>query len=115
MKADFLPDPDSEYGQDPHLVVTNQVNPKVLWQQNHCGVFRSTDAGRNWTDISQPDGPVNFGFPIAVDPNDEQTAWVVPGISDEIRMAVDGAMCVGRTEDGGKSWTEIHAGVLSLG
>ncbi len=111
LRADFLPDPYSEYGHDPHCLVASPSNPDVLWQQNHCGVFRSTDAGRNWTDISQPDGPVNFGFPIAVDPHDPDTAWVVPGISDEIRMAVDGALCVGRSEDGGKSWTELRNGL----
>jgi photosystem II stability/assembly factor-like uncharacterized protein len=111
LRADFLPNPTSEYGHDPHCLVASPSNPDVLWQQNHCGVFRSTDAGRYWSDISQPGGPVYFGFPIAVDPQDEQTAWVVPGISDEVRTAVDGALFVGRTEDGGQSWTELRNGL----
>ena len=111
LVACYLPDPHSEYGHDPHLLVASPSNPDVLWQQNHCGVFRSTDSGRSWTDISQKDGPVNFGFPIAVDAHDEATAWVVPGISDDQRMAVDGALCVGRTEDGGQTWTELRDGL----
>jgi len=111
LKADYLPDPHAEYGHDPHCLVASPSNPDVLWQQNHCGVFRSSDGGQAWIDISQSGGPVYFGFPIAVDPYDELTAWVVPGISDEKRMAVDGAMCVGRTEDGGKSWTELRKGL----
>jgi photosystem II stability/assembly factor-like uncharacterized protein len=111
LRADYLPDPYSEYGHDPHFLVASPSNPDVLWQQNHCGVFRSTNRGLSWADISQKDGPVNFGFPIAVDPHDEATAWVVPGISDDQRMAVDGALCVGRTEDGGKTWTELRTGL----
>ena len=75
------------------------------------GVFRSADRGRTWSDVSQVSGPVNFGFPIAIDELDADTVWVVPGISDDQRMAVDGAMCVGRTEDGGQTWTELRNGL----
>ncbi len=109
LRADFLPDPYAEYGHDPHCIVAAPGNPDVLWQQNHCGVFRSVDAGRSWTDVSS--GPVKFGFPIVVDENDPDTAWVVPGISDEMRMAVDGALFVGRTEDGGKTWQHLRSGL----
>jgi hypothetical protein len=57
------------------------------------------------------DGPVKFGFPIAVAPDDPHIAWVVPGISDDQRMAIDGALFVGRTEDGGKSWQHLRQGL----
>lgn len=111
LRADYLPDPYAEYGHDPHYLAAAPSNPDVLWQQNHCGVFRSADRGRTWRDVSQASGPVNFGFPIAIDEQDADTAWVVPGISDDQRMAVDGAMCVGRTEDGGQTWTELRNGL----
>ena len=107
--ADYLPDPQAEYGHDPHCVVAAPSNPDVLWQQNHCGVFRSEDNGRHWKNVSQ--GPVKFGFPIVVDGNDPNTAWVVPGISDEARMAIDGALFVGRTEDGGQTWQHLREGL----
>lgn len=109
LKAEYLPDPQAEYGHDPHCLVAAPSNPDILWQQNHCGVFRSTDAGRQWQDVSIK--PVYFGFPIVVDEKDADTAWVVPGISDEIRMAVDGALFVGRTEDGGKTWQHLRQGL----
>lgn len=109
LRADFLPDPYAEYGHDPHCLIASPSNPDVLWQQNHCGVFRSTDAGRNWLDLSFD--KVKFGFPIVADAQDANTAWVVPGISDEKRMAFDGALFVGRTEDGGESWQELRQGL----
>ena len=109
LRADYLPEPYAEYGHDPHCLIANPSNPDVLWQQNHCGVFRSTDAGRNWLDVSFD--KVKFGFPIVTDAQDVNTAWVVPGISDEKRMAFDGALFVGRTEDGGESWQELRNGL----
>lgn len=109
--AEYLPDPQAEYGHDPHCTVLCPAQPDVLWQQNHCGVFRSDDAGRQWHDVSQPDGTIKFGFPVAVDAEDPDTAWVVPGISDDQRMAVGGALFTARTEDGGKSWTALRNGL----
>lgn len=111
LYANYLPDPHAEYGHDPHCLAASPANPDVLWQQNHCGVFVSRDAGQNWTDVSQANGPIKFGFPIAVDAQNPETAWVVPGVSDEQRMAVSGALCVGRTTDGGQTWTELRRGL----
>lgn len=111
LKADFLPDPEAEVGQDPHLVVASPADFKVLWQQNHCGIYRSADGGQNWDYISEEGGPAHFGFAIAASETNAETAWVIPGRSDEIRTAVDGKMCVCRTEDGGKSWTALREGL----
>ena len=111
LRADFLPDPYAEVGHDPHLLLASPANPDVLWQQNHCGVFRSVDGGQNWSDISEVDGMANFGFTIAVDDNDSQQAWVVPAISDETRVAKGHALCVCRTDDGGQSWQHLRTGL----
>ena len=111
LKADFLPDPNSEIGQDPHLLVACQSNIEVMWQQNHCGIFRTTDGGNNWKDISDKTGEANFGFAIAADPVNEKMAWVVPAISDQIRVAVDNSLCVCRTQDGGRTWETFRNGL----
>jgi photosystem II stability/assembly factor-like uncharacterized protein len=111
LRADYLPDPQAEVGHDPHLLVACHSQPDVLWQQNHCGIFRSTDGANTWNDITDPEGPAKFGFAIAVAEDNPDRAWVVPAISDEVRVAVDGAMCVCRTDDGGQSWTDFRAGL----
>lgn len=111
LKADYLPDPDAEVGQDPHLVVISPSEPDVMWQQNHCGIFMTEDGAEHWKDVSQKDGPAYFGFAVAVDEKKPKTAWVVPGISDEVRVAVDQALCVCRTDDGGESWKDFSEGL----
>lgn len=109
LMANYLPDPHAEVGHDPHFVTFSPANPDVLWQQNHCGVFRSADGAQTWQDVSRP--PVYFGFAIAVDEQDADVAWVVPAVSDEMRIAVDRALCVCRTDDGGQTWTDFRAGL----
>lgn len=111
LRAEFLPDPDSEVGHDPHLLVAAASNPDVLWQQNHCGIFRSTDGAASWQEVTEKDGPANFGFAIAVAQDNPEQAWVVPGLSDVTRVAVKNALCVCRTDDGGRSWQAFRKGL----
>lgn len=111
MLMSYGPDPHPEVGHDPHLLSACAAEPDVVWQQNHCGVFRSTDSGRTWTDVGQKGGPVFFGFPVAADAKDPRRAWLVPATSDEKRYAVGGAMCVARSDDGGKSWGVFRDGL----
>jgi photosystem II stability/assembly factor-like uncharacterized protein len=108
---DYLPNPESEWGHDAHATELCKGQPDHVWQQNHSGVFHSTDGASTWKKVSQPERGVHFGFPIAVDERDGNTAWVVPGKSDQQRMAIDGGLFVGRTEDGGKNWEQLRAGL----
>ena len=111
LRADFLPDPSTDIGHDPHILVAAPTNPDVLWQQNHCGIFRSTDGAKNWEDISQAEGPARFGFAIAVAEDNADQAWVCPANSDTTRTAIKGALCICRTDDGGKTWKNFHKGL----
>lgn len=112
MKAEFLPDPDSAIGQDPHKIIRAKDHPDVLWMQNHCGIYRSEDNGQNWIDLSQNQGLISkFGWDIACDEKNHKVAYTVPALSDEIRVPVDHALCVQKTEDGGKTWTVHRQGL----
>ena len=111
LRADFLPDPQSDIGHDPHILVAAPTDPDILWQQNHCGIFRSTDGARNWDDISQAEGPARFGFALAVADDNPHQAWVCPANSDTTRTAIKGALCICRTDDGGKTWKNLRNGL----
>lgn len=111
MLNDYLPDPAAEWGHDPHFVTLSRKQPDHVWQQNHSGVFYSSDGAATWTRVSQPDVGVHFGFPIAVDADDGRTAWVVPGKADSERMTIGGGLFVARTRDGGQSWQQLREGL----
>jgi photosystem II stability/assembly factor-like uncharacterized protein len=79
-------------------------NPEWLYQQNHCGVYRSSDGGRQWEDISKGLSS-EFGFVMGTHPRDDASAWVIPlSHPEEGRVAPDGALAVWRTRDRGDSW-----------
>lgn len=113
----YLPEKFAEVGHDPHFLMACEAEPDVLWQQNHCGVFRSTDAGESWKDIGMKDaagaakGEVGFGFAVAADVKNPERAWLVPATSDDKRYAPNGALCAARTDDGGKSWKVLREGL----
>ncbi len=96
--------------QDVHRVVRCRTAPDCLWAQHHNGVFRTTNAGRQWHDL--PDVPPSvFGFAVAVHPTHPDTAWFVPAIKDEKRIPVGGKVVVTRTRDGGKSFDVLTRGL----
>jgi photosystem II stability/assembly factor-like uncharacterized protein len=111
LTMDYLPDPNAEWGHDPHYVELCPGDPDHVWQQNHCGVFYSSDGASQWKKVSRPEQGVHFGFPVAVDAKHGKTAWLVPGKADMQRMTIDGSLFVARSEDGGESWTQLREGL----
>ena len=108
--ATFLPDHYPEVGQCCHHLVMSPTDPELLFQQNHCGVFRSRDGGDSWEDIGAG-LPATFGFPIGINQRQPQTIFVIPQQSDEFRYTVDGRLRVYRSVDGGGSWVALSKGL----
>lgn len=112
MRAAYMPpeqanDPEI---QDPHRLAQCRSHPDVIWTQHHNGIFRTADGCQSWQEL-QDVPPSSFGFAVAAHPDDPQTAWFVPGISDEKRIPVDGKVVVTRTRDGGKSFDVLRDGL----
>lgn len=111
MSMDHDPNPEAEWGHDAHYVEQCAGQPDHFWQQNHAGVFYSRDNAQTWTKVSQAEKGVHFGFAVASDAQNGQRAWVVPARGDNERMALDGALFVSRTSDGGQSWEQLRQGL----
>ncbi len=104
VRADFDPNPDPEFGQCVHKLVLAADGGELLYQQNHCGVYRSADGGRQWQEITAG-LPSQFGFPMTAHPRDPRTVWTIPLTEpDQGRLMPDGHAAVWRTNDGGDSW-----------
>jgi BNR/Asp-box repeat len=78
--------------------------PERLFIQFHGGVYRSDDAGWSWSEIGSG-LPSDFGFPLALDPTDPDSAYVIPLRGDFDRVMPDGKARVYETRDAGATWT----------
>jgi len=110
VRADFLPDKEPEVGQCVHHMEMHTQQPQILYQQNHCGVYRSDDGGDKWTDIS-PGLPSRFGFPFAVLPRDGDTVFVIPEESDQVRVTANASFGIYRSRDRGATWEKLTRGL----
>jgi len=105
VAADFMPDDKyPEVGQCVHKLLAHRGRAGRLWQQNHCGVYRSDDAGDTWERLDGNGLPSDFGFALALDPTNPDRAWVIPEISGELHYTPDDRLGVYRTDDAGASW-----------
>jgi photosystem II stability/assembly factor-like uncharacterized protein len=104
VAADYLPERYPDVGQCVHKLLLHPARPDRLWQQNHCGTYRSDDRGDTWERLDDNGLPSQFGFGIALDRDDPDVAYVIPEQADEYRVTADGRLGVYRTGDGGSSW-----------
>ncbi|MBV8094203.1 MAG: exo-alpha-sialidase, partial [Acetobacteraceae bacterium] len=99
-----------EYGQCVHCLVMAPDGER-LYQQNHCGMYRSDDGGRHWESI-EAGLPSSFGFPAVTHPRDPATLYLVPlNGALEGRYVPYGKAAVWRTRDGGESWEDLREGL----
>jgi photosystem II stability/assembly factor-like uncharacterized protein len=112
-RCDYLPEAERypEFGQCVHCVVMAPNQPERLYQQNHCGMYRSDDGGKNWHSI-EAGLPSSFGFPAVAHPRDPSTLFLMPLNGDIAgRYVPDGKAAVWRTRDGGREWEAKRAGL----
>jgi photosystem II stability/assembly factor-like uncharacterized protein len=112
-RADFMPEGQRypEFGQCVHCLVMAPGTAERLYQQNHCGMYRSDDGGRRWDSI-EAGLPSSFGFPAAPHPRDADTLFLLPLNGDiKGRFVPDGRAAVWRTRDGGASWQDLRRGL----
>jgi photosystem II stability/assembly factor-like uncharacterized protein len=114
LRPRYLPDdaPADTLALCVHHVERAPRCPERLFLQFHGGVYRSDDAGESWKDIGAG-LPSDFGFPLAVDPADPDSAFVIPLVADMDRVTPDGRVRVYETRDGGESWTPRGDGLPS--
>ncbi len=118
VRADF--DPGNRYpewGVCTHKLLSHPRRQNLLYQQNHCGVYRSDNGGREWQDITG-DLPSRFGFVLGLDCHDPDTLFVVPedtatldDVGGGLRYVSHAKLRVFRSRDGGQSWTALTQGL----
>jgi photosystem II stability/assembly factor-like uncharacterized protein len=93
-----------------HKLVMAPTDSTRLYQQNHCGMHRSDDAGRSSTEITEG-LPCDFGFAAAAHPHDRDCFYVIPLDPGHARCVPEGRVAVWRTRDAGSSWERLDRGL----
>jgi hypothetical protein len=106
LKARYMPEdaPEDQIALCVHRIHRAATQPERLFLQFHGGVYRSDDSGASWTEIGEG-LPSDFGFPLALDPADPDSAYVIPLTADMDRVTPGEQVRVYETRDAGSSWT----------
>lgn len=113
VRCDYLPEGQRypEVGQCVHGIALSPTKPDRFYQQNHCGMYRSDDAGTSWQSI-EAGLPSTFGFPVAAHPRDAESAYLIPLNGDSTgRFMPDAKAAVWRTRDAGRTWVACRTGL----
>jgi hypothetical protein len=104
---------------DPHCVQLHPANPDVLYQQNHCGIYRLERPARRWTRIGRamPAEVGDVGFVVGLHPHDVDTCWVFPMDGTDVwpRTSPGGRPAVYVTRDAGATWHRQDRGLPERG
>jgi hypothetical protein len=112
-RCDYLPEAERypEFGQCVHCLVMASNRPDRLYQQNHCGMYRSEDGGQHWESI-EAGLPSSFGFPAVAHPRDPSTLFLLPLNGDIAgRYVPEAKAAVWRTRDAGARWEAMRNGL----
>ena len=105
-RCDYLPEEQRypETGQCVHHLAMAPGMPDRLYQQNHCGMYRSDDGGRQLGE--HRGGPaLELRLPADAHPRDPDTLFLLPLNGDSAgRYPPEASTAVWRTRDAGRSW-----------
>jgi hypothetical protein len=106
---------EAETGQCVHHFELDPSNPDQMFQQNHMGMYKSTDAGKSWQNVGAG-LPSTFGFGAGVHPRKSGNYYLAPLNGDSIgRYMPDGAAAVWKSTDSGGTWEAKRAGLPQQG
>jgi photosystem II stability/assembly factor-like uncharacterized protein len=97
-----------------HKIALSPSMTDVVYQQNHCGVYSTRNAGTKWKDIS-PTSETRHGFGITVTKGNKDTIFTVPAYQTGCKMkhnsCIQGQLSVMRSNDSGKTWKQLTNGL----
>lgn len=92
-----------------HALVADPEDPERIWRQDHAGMYRTHDGGRQW-ELIQEGLPSTFGFPLVRD-HGAKALFSAPLDSDQFRYPTNGELAIYRSTDDGDSWQSCARGL----
>ncbi len=112
-RADFMPEGqrEPEVGQCVHGLALAPGGRGRLYQQNHCGMYRSDDGGAHWDSI-EAGLPSTFGFPVVAHPRDPERVFFFPlNGADQGRFPPAAQAAVWTSGNAGAGWRACTQGL----
>lgn len=98
-----------------HHFELDRVDPDVIFQQSHAGMYVSKDRGANWVNVGNG-LPSSFGFPAVSHPHRAGTYYIAPLNGDQVgRYMPEAATAIYKTDDYGESWRALRKGLPQEG
>jgi photosystem II stability/assembly factor-like uncharacterized protein len=99
--------------KDPNVVYVAAIGP--LYKEGGMrGVYKTTDGGKNWTQVLKGENPTTGFIEIIVDPKDHNVVYAAS--YDRLRRAWSiresgPGSAIWKTTNGGKNWTKMTGGL----
>jgi hypothetical protein len=107
------PDMDIKFRHDTHRVAITSADPDTLFLVAGEGIYVSRNAGQDWQQLQSRFDRIGYPDAMFIDPRNDQVVFVggagdAPREWRETRNARAGVI---RSDDSGKSWTEMRSGL----
>jgi len=94
---------------DGGVAVDKNAPATVYASVQYHGLYKSTDAGANWSKLTNLVRPRSASLVFRIDPLDTQTLWA--GFTNPFQSASGGG--IWRSTDGGANWTQLSNGLAT--
>ena len=99
--------------EDVHRVLIRPSDPRKVYITTGAGIYHSQDGGKNWTQLTNHSMRIGYPDPFVLCPGQEDLMFTAgarntPGAWRKTHTA---DARIGRSRDGGKSWTMLREGL----
>ncbi len=95
------------FGSSLHSIAVSNLNPEVLYVAKYSSIYKTTNNGYQWTEVTNNLPLSNSSIKdIVIKNDDDNTVWVA--------LSAYNSDCVYMTTDGGDNWVDISQGIPNI-
>ncbi|MGH7032207.1 MAG: WD40/YVTN/BNR-like repeat-containing protein [Stellaceae bacterium] len=105
--------PDDPTYRDTHRIALHPTRPEIAYLTTGVGLYRSDDGGCTWRALTRRGSRLGYPDFILLDPENPDSLYIAGAERSPKEWAADGTAnsAVLKSEDGGRTWRELRAGL----